>query len=42
VREVPVVLFGEYIAAYGEVRALAPKRISIYLVSPNGKGLVSQ
>lgn len=36
---IPVVLFGDYIAAYGVIRALGPKSIPIYIVSQDGKGI---
>ena len=35
--KVPVILFGDNIAAYGVIRALGPKNIPMYLVSPAGK-----
>ncbi|HOV65533.1 MAG TPA: ATP-grasp domain-containing protein [Bacillota bacterium] len=37
--QVPVILFGDGIAAYGAIRALGPKRIPIYVVSPKGDGV---
>jgi D-aspartate ligase len=36
---IPVVIFGDHIAAYGVIRALGPLRIPIYIVSETGKGL---
>lgn len=33
VPQIPVILFGEFIAAFGVIRALGPKQIPIYLVS---------
>lgn len=38
-RKIPVVIFGDHIAAYGTIRALGPMGIPIYIVSQNGKGL---
>lgn len=40
--KVPVVLFGDYIAAYGVIRALAPKGIPIYIISRTGSGLATK
>ena len=39
IRKIPVILFGDHIAAYGVIRALGPQKIPIYIVSQNGKGL---
>jgi D-aspartate ligase len=36
---VPVIIFGDYIAAYGVIRALGPRHIPIYIVSQSGNGL---
>jgi len=36
---VPVILFGDQIAAYGVIRALGPQCIPIYIVSQDGKGI---
>ena len=38
-QKIPVILFGDHIAAYGVIRALGPKSIPIYIVSQNGKGI---
>lgn len=35
--QVPVILFGDFIAAYGVIRALGPMGIPIYLVSPHSR-----
>lgn len=39
---IPVVLFGDHIAAYGAIRALVLKNIPIYIVSQSGNGLCTR
>ena len=41
-RRVPIVLFGDHIAAYGVVRALGPSGIPIYVVSAKGNGITTK
>jgi len=36
-RKIPVILFGDYIAAFGVIRALGPEKIPIYLVASKTK-----
>jgi len=39
---IPVVLFGDLIAAYGVIRALGPLNIPIYIVSKKGNGIATK
>ncbi len=38
----PLILFGDHIAAYGVVRALGPYGMPIYIVSANGNGVTTR
>jgi D-aspartate ligase len=41
-QKIPVILFGDHIAAYGVVRALGPYKIPIYVVSAKGNGITTK
>jgi len=42
VSKVPVILFGDHIAAYGVLRALGPENVPIHIVSHEGNGLCAR
>ncbi len=42
IKKIPVILFGDHIAAYGVVRALGPFGIPIYVVSAEGNGITTK
>lgn len=42
IQKIPVILFGDHIAAYGVVRALGPFGIPIYVVSAKGDGITTK
>lgn len=41
-RKIPVVLFGDYIGAFGVIRSMSQIGVDIYLVSPRGDGLCTR
>ena len=40
--KIPVLLFGDHIAAYGAIRGLAAEQIPIYIVSRKGEGIATK
>ena len=38
----PVIVFGDFISAYGVIRALAPDGVPIHIVSQTGKGIATR
>jgi len=40
--KVPVIVFGDFVAAYGVIRALSPAGIPIHIVSQRGRGIATR